>query len=167
MRLTIAVAATALLALSARPVAAQRVGIHAEGGVVHIHGARAAGGGFHVFRLIGRQADMRLDFGAIGDAYGVALDVGIDYRRPTSARWSLVLRAGSGLLIEGPDWAGVFLRVGGGVAWQHASNAFVTVIVDAGTHGGTAGPYRAMVGWERRFGQNRASPGGARPRSRP
>ena len=70
----------------------------------------------------------------------------------------LVLRGGGGLLVEGPGWAGAFLRVGGGLAWRYSTDASVTVTLDGATHDGFAGPNRAMLGWERRFGRNRSSP---------
>jgi hypothetical protein len=155
MHFTTAVAATVLLAVIAQPAAAQRVGIHAEGGVAHTHGASAAGVGFHVFTFIDRQGSTRLDFGVIGDAYSFALDAGLDYRVPVATRWTVVIRGGGGLMVEGPEWAGPFLRAGGGVAWTYSPNQFVTVIFDGGTHDGFAGPNRVMLGWERRFGRKR------------
>ena len=80
MRIAIPMAGAALLALLAEPAAAQRAGIHAEGGVSHLHGTRAVGAGAHVFRSVGRTEATRFDFGAIGDAHSWAIDAGLDYR---------------------------------------------------------------------------------------
>jgi hypothetical protein len=158
MRIARPLLSVALLMLAVRPAGAQRVGIHAEGGVVQLHGSRAAAAGFHVFSPVGRTGATRLDVGAAGDAYSVALDAGLDYRVPAAAQWTLVLRGGGGFMVEGPDWAGVFLRLGGGVAWRYSPQAVITVIVEGATHGGFAGPNRVLLGWERRFGRSRSSP---------
>ena len=158
MRIASSIAGAALLTLLAEPAVAQRVGIHAEGGVVRLHGVGGAGAGFHVFRLVGRTEATRLDFGAIGDVYSVAIDTGLDYRVPVAARLALVLRGGAGFMVEGPEWVGAFLRLGGGFAWRYSTNAAVTVIFDGATHDGLSGPNRLMLGWEQRFGKKKSSP---------
>ena len=153
MRIALCAASVALLALLARPAAAQRVGIRAEIGIVHMHDAGGAAAGFHVSNLVGSSGATRLDFGVIGDSFSVAVDGGLAYRVPISRRWTAVLRGGGGFMVEGPDWAGLFLRVGSGVAWGYSPNGSVALIFDAGVHDGFAGPSRLMLGWERRFGR--------------
>jgi hypothetical protein len=152
--------ATAGLGLAAPATARDLEGWYLRGelGTADIHGRSEWERWFagRVGRAFGESgvfaADVGLAFSGADEGYGTAT-VGLEGRFAPEARVSLFVRAEAGLLAE-PEFAGLVLGAGGGLAVRLTDRMALRVGVTASTHGwgeGGGGPIHAGGAFEYRW----------------
>jgi hypothetical protein len=127
-----------------------RKGFRVEAGFSDNHQGHDRGGGAAIrgFGELDQRGSVTVEGGAlIGYPY-LGIDGGLDARFPVRTRMSVLIRGGTGLLLE--DGYFGFWRYGAGIELQLSARNRMTITYQRGAHDGRdIGPHLLMVGWER------------------
>lgn len=127
-----------------------RWALWAEGGGARIHDDDQAGAGaLRLQRDLDSRGVFRLQAGLVLSLYG-AVDLGVEVHPLPRSRVSPFFGAGFGLMGE-EDYGGTFFRGTAGLQVMLTRSVFLRSAVQAGTHGGQAGPHLATIGIGWRF----------------